>query len=57
MNDRITKQHLERDAYVYVRQSSGYQVRHHHQGRQRQYDLAGRARELGLSNGDTRSDR
>jgi excisionase family DNA binding protein len=48
MNDRITKQHLERDAYIYVRQSSGHQVRHHHQGRQRQYDLAGRARELGF---------
>ena len=34
--------------YVYVRQSSAHQVRHHHQGRQRQYDLARRARELGF---------
>jgi excisionase family DNA binding protein len=49
MNDRLTKNHLERDAYVYVRQSSGHQVRHHHQGRQRQYDLAARARELGFA--------
>jgi excisionase family DNA binding protein len=49
MNERLTKKHLERDAYVYVRQSSGHQVRHHHQGRQRQYDLAARARELGFA--------
>jgi excisionase family DNA binding protein len=49
VNDKITPQHLDRGAYVYVRQSSGHQVRHHHQGRQRQYDLAGRARELGFT--------
>lgn len=48
MNDSITQQHLDRSAYVYVRQSSGHQVRHHHQGRQRQYDLADRARQLGF---------
>jgi len=46
MSDKITQQHLERGAYVYVRQSTGHQVRHHHQGRQRQYDLAERARQL-----------
>jgi DNA invertase Pin-like site-specific DNA recombinase len=49
MNDKITRQHLDRAAYVYVRQSTGHQVRHHHQGRQRQYDLATRARELGFA--------
>jgi DNA invertase Pin-like site-specific DNA recombinase len=48
MNEKVTQQHLDRCAYVYVRQSSGHQVRHHHQGRQRQYDLAERARELGF---------
>ena len=48
MNDKITPQHLDRGAYVYVRQSSHHQVRHHHQGRQRQYDLAERARQLGF---------
>lgn len=48
MNDKITQQHLDRGAQVYVRQSSHYQVRHHHQGRQRQYDLVDRARQLGF---------
>lgn len=46
--DNLTPKHLERGAYVYVRQSSDHQVRHHHQGRQRQYDLADRARALGF---------
>jgi excisionase family DNA binding protein len=48
MKDKITPQHLARRACVYVRQSSVHQVRHHHQGRQRQYDLAQRAGELGF---------
>ena len=49
MSDKITSEHLDRAAYVYVRQSTVHQVRHHHQGRQRQYDLAARARELGFA--------
>jgi DNA invertase Pin-like site-specific DNA recombinase len=49
MNDKIRPQHRSRAAYVYVRQSTGHQVRHHHQGRQRQYDLAVRARELNFA--------
>lgn len=49
MNDKIQPHHLERTAYVYVRQSTGHQVRHNHQGRERQYDLAVRARELAFS--------
>lgn len=49
MNDKIQPHHRERAAYVYVRQSTGHQVRHHHQGRQRQYDLAAHARELEFS--------
>lgn len=48
MNDKITEQHLQQDAYIYVRQSTSHQVRHHHQGRQRQYDLSDRAKELGF---------
>jgi DNA invertase Pin-like site-specific DNA recombinase len=48
MNDKITRHHLDRAAYIYVRQSTGHQVRHHHQGRQRQYDLSDRANELGF---------
>lgn len=49
MNEKISEQHLRRKAFVYVRQSSAHQVRHHLQGRQRQYDLADRARELGFA--------
>jgi excisionase family DNA binding protein len=48
MNEKISERHLMRKALVYVRQSSTHQVRHHLQGRQRQYDLADRARELGF---------
>ena len=48
MNEKITEQHTKLAAYIYVRQSTGHQVRHHHQGRQRQYDLTQRARELGF---------
>lgn len=47
-NDKISPQHLDRGAYVYVRQSTYRQVQRHPQGRQRQYDLADRARELGF---------
>jgi excisionase family DNA binding protein len=49
MNEKILTHHRERAAYVYVRQSTGHQVKHHHEGRQRQYDLAKRARELAFS--------
>ena len=48
MNDKITMQHLDRGAYVYVRQSTHQQVRNNHQGRQRQYDLGACASELGF---------
>ena len=49
MNDKISEHHLVRKAFVYVRQSSTHQVRHHVQGRQRQYDLSDRARDLGFA--------
>ncbi len=49
MNDKIRSEHLKRTAYVYVRQSSLHQVRHHHEGRERQYELANRARQLGFA--------
>jgi DNA invertase Pin-like site-specific DNA recombinase len=49
MNDKIKPEHLRRAAYVYVRQSTNYQVRHHREGQQRQYDLADRARQLGFN--------
>ena len=47
MTDKITPQHLQRMAYVYVRQSSMGQVRHHHESTERQYALQDRARSCG----------
>ena len=49
MTEKIRPDHLRRTAYVYVRQSSGHQVRHHHESRQRQYALADRSRALGFA--------
>ena len=52
MNDassKIEAEHLERSAYIYVRQSSYYQVEHHLESKRRQYDLAKWAGELGWS--------
>src|SRR3954466_8269949 len=50
MNDaqaKVTAQHLGRDAYLYVRQSSLHQVTHNTESARRQYDLRGRAVALG----------
>ena len=49
MTEKILPEHLQRVAYVYVRQSSAHQVRHHKEGQRRQYDLAARGRELGFT--------
>ena len=46
-NGRIQRQHLERTAYVYVRQSSPRQVVEHLESKRRQYDLVSWAREAG----------
>lgn len=48
MSDKIQPTHLERTAFVYVRQSSLQQVRDHTEGQRQQYALAGRARALGF---------
>jgi DNA invertase Pin-like site-specific DNA recombinase len=50
MMDKIERHHLERVAYVYVRQSTPYQVRNHVESKERQYGLAERARQLGFAN-------
>ena len=44
---KIAADHLSRQAFVYVRQSTRDQLRHHHESRRRQYGLADRARRLG----------
>jgi DNA invertase Pin-like site-specific DNA recombinase len=43
----VTADHLRRDAYLYVRQSSLYQVANNTESSRRQYDLRGRAVALG----------
>src|SRR5213594_176180 len=49
MTDRskIKPAHLQRDAFVYVRQSTPSQVEHNRESTERQYALANRAVELG----------
>ena len=49
MSEKIRVEHLLRGAYVYVRQSTPYQVRNHLEGKERQYALAERAKQLGFS--------
>ncbi len=48
MSDKIQVSHLERCAFVYVRQSSLQQVRDHTEGRRQQYALVERARTMGF---------
>lgn len=47
MNDKITPAHLGLPAFVYVRQSTQFQVQHNLESQRRQYALAERAKELG----------
>lgn len=46
-SDKIRPEHLRRTAFIYVRQSTLDQVRHYHESRRRQYDLAAHARTMG----------
>src|SRR6266851_1662343 len=48
-NPKISDQHLSRQAYVYVRQSTPGQVRFNQESTERQYNLAGKAQSLGWS--------
>ena len=45
--EKVTAEHLQRRAIVYVRQSSTEQLRHNHESRRRQYELADKARQMG----------
>jgi DNA invertase Pin-like site-specific DNA recombinase len=49
MTPKIQKAHLEKPAYIYIRQSSMKQVRHHQESTERQYALRDKALELGWS--------
>jgi DNA invertase Pin-like site-specific DNA recombinase len=44
---KITEQHLSRNAYVYLRQSTPAQVRFHRESTERQYNLVNKAQVLG----------
>jgi hypothetical protein len=46
-NERITSTHVQRYAYVYVRQSTAAQVQYNRESTDRQYKLAERAVRLG----------
>src|SRR5580658_7608648 len=48
-SSKIRPDHLERNAFVYVRQSTLFQVREHTASTARQYDLSQRAQDLGWS--------
>jgi DNA invertase Pin-like site-specific DNA recombinase len=48
MNPKLTAEHWEREAIVYIRQSTPNQVRHHLEGQRLQYALQDRARQLGF---------
>ena len=47
MTNKITPPHLQKTAYVYIRQSSMGQVRHHRESTERQYALQDTARSFG----------
>jgi DNA invertase Pin-like site-specific DNA recombinase len=49
MSEKLTSTHLQRAAYVYVRQSSLHQVQQHRESQRQQYALAERARALGFA--------
>ncbi len=49
MNPKITEHHRTKPAYIYVRQSTPAQVRHHQESTERQYALRKKALELGWS--------
>jgi DNA invertase Pin-like site-specific DNA recombinase len=49
MNTTINEQHLSKIAYVYVRQSTLAQVRHHQESTERQYALRAKALDMGWS--------
>ena len=48
MSEKSQQPHIERDAFVYIRQSSMHQVRNHLEGQSRQYGLRERAQALGF---------
>ena len=56
MNEKITPEHLQRKAILYIRQSSAYQVIHHQESRRLQYAMKERLQQLGWSDIETIDD-
>jgi DNA invertase Pin-like site-specific DNA recombinase len=54
MNPKISEQQKSKPAYIYVRQSTLAQVRHHQESTERQYALQQKAMELGWSGASIR---
>lgn len=54
MNSKITEFHLSKPAYIYLRQSTPGQVRHHQQSTERQYGLREKALQLGWTEASIR---
>ncbi len=54
MNQKISEQQKSKPAYIYVRQSTLAQVRHHQESTERYYALRQKALELGWSEPSTR---
>ena len=52
MTAKLNRTHFERQAFVYVRQSTVMQVHEHVESKQRQYALVERAATLGWSRGN-----
>lgn len=48
-HDKITVQHRQRQAYIYIRQSTPKQVQQHQESQRNQYALVQRALALGWS--------
>src|SRR5450631_556077 len=55
MNTKITEQHRSKPAYIYVRQSTLAQVRHHQESTERQYALKDKALALGWPDSSIRT--
>jgi DNA invertase Pin-like site-specific DNA recombinase len=49
ISSKVEDSHREKTAYVYIRQSTMCQVRHHQESTERQYGLKDKAREMGWS--------
>src|SRR5271165_7494989 len=54
MNPKISEQQQSKPAYIYVRQSTLAQVRHHQESTERQYALRQKAMDLGWSESSIR---